>query len=357
MKEVTNIIVHIIPNEKFLKGYIKFMNECMTAYSHCYLVWGEDVWGNNCISEKCKSKYYDSFEDIFRDNDAQNVMVNCRKIIISGIFFGVWQLLHLRSKLLCKTFFQFWGGDFYCYRNITVKNFFKRNLLKIIINKSAGIINLVDEDYDVMLRLFKVKSFRVAHFVAPVVDMENYELLPYVHSNRNSKDKVVVLIGNSAAKENNHKEVFELLAHLKGKIIVVCPLSYGDSEYRKEIIQCGYNMFESDFRAITEFMEKKKYVDLLSKCDVGVFNNDRQQALGNIYLLFRLGKKVYIRNDTSMWNYIKKEGFTVFDIETLKNIDIYDMQKIDLKILNDNAACLGSKLETYKEQWRLVFEG
>jgi dTDP-N-acetylfucosamine:lipid II N-acetylfucosaminyltransferase len=45
----------------------------------------------------------------------------------------------------------------------------------------------------------------------------------------------------------------------------------------------------------------------LNNIDIAIFNNDRQQALGNIYALLYLNKKVFIRSDTTMWLHFKEK--------------------------------------------------
>lgn len=67
-------------------------------------------------------------------------------------------------------------------------------------------------------------------------------------------------------------------------------------------------------------MDYEKYVELLSTCNVGIYYNDRQQGMGNINTLLRLGKKVYLRKGTSMWNNYKKNNFILFDVDELNNI-------------------------------------
>lgn len=82
----------------------------------------------------------------------------------------------------------------------------------------------------------------------------------------------------------------------------VCPLSYGNFEYRDKVIEYGKNILGDKFCPITEYMPQQEYYSLLNKCSVGIFNNNRQQAMGNINVLLRFGAKVYIRDDTTMWN-------------------------------------------------------
>ena len=54
--------------------------------------------------------------------------------------------------------------------------------------------------------------------------------------------------------------------------------------------------------------------------DIGIFFNDRQQALGNIYALLGMGKKIFLRKDTSMWKGLKKKGYQVYLAEDIKNM-------------------------------------
>ncbi|MDE6435191.1 MAG: TDP-N-acetylfucosamine:lipid II N-acetylfucosaminyltransferase, partial [Lachnospiraceae bacterium] len=110
------------------------------------------------------------------------------------------------------------------------------------------------------------------------------------------------------------------------------------------------------FVALTEFMEKDKYIELLATCDVAILNNNRQQALGNIWILINLGKKIFIRDDTPMWPYFKNLGVNIFDISKIQNLTFEQFVAYDLKKINQNYAIADRRDGSHAiQQWSIVF--
>lgn len=105
-------------------------------------------------------------------------------------------------------------------------------------------------------------------------------------------------MGNSATKTNCHIEIFNKLSKYDWihELEIICPLSYGnEEEYRDYVIKVGYEKIGNKFKPITEYISLTKYIELLNSCDVGVFNNNRQQGGSTILYLTRLGKKcIYV---------------------------------------------------------------
>ena len=168
-----------------------------------------------------------------------------------------------------------------------------------------------------------------------------------------------ILAGNSATQENQHSETFHALEHLKDENIeIICPLSYGSPEYRDKVIEEGKNIFGGKFMPLKDFMEYEDYICLLASCDAGIFNNNRQQAMGNILILLRLGKKVYLREDTSMWRHFKEDmKYCVYPVSELEGITLEELARFPSEKARGNI----SIAEEYfsgnyaAEQWRKVF--
>ena len=112
------------------------------------------------------------------------------------------------------------------------------------------------------------------------------------------------------------------------------------------------------FCPILDYIEKEKYIELLSTCTVGIFNNNRQQAMGNINILLYLGKKLYLRTDVSMWDVYQERGYDIFSVETIPQMSIEEFFKFsnEQRIQNHK---IGEKYMDSKEGnicWKKVFE-
>lgn len=128
----------------------------------------------------------------------------------------------------------------------------------------------------------------------------------------NSKN---ILLGNSSFLTNNHFEALHILTDIKiedRKIIT--PLSYGDKEYGEEVINDGKNKFGDSFVPLKNFMPLKEYNKILNSCSIAIFNNYRQQAIGNTITLLWMGKKVYLDERNTFYQYLRRLNIHVFSI-------------------------------------------
>ncbi len=336
-------IVHIICQDKFTEGYIRFMKfHFDEEISQLFIV----VTGNNSDTKICEDEQtvlQCLCKGLNKNTNVLDMLVAADKIIVSGLFMGLQnELVKLNRNLISKMYLQFWGGDFYKYRNrkITGLHTFKREMydrknMQKCIRNCAGIINLIDTDWD---EFYKIFPFNVKHFTAPVpsdpaktIDYNDYRI------REKNPGPLRIQVGNSATRSNHHKEVFELLKRYKQEDIdVIVPLSYGNDTYKNEVIELGRQYFGSCFIPVTEYMDKKLYVNLLNKVDIGIFNVDRQQGMGNINILFSLGKKVFINRDNPMWSYYQSFGVTPYNIADIKNFSFEEFKYIDTNIINKN---------------------
>ena len=64
-----------------------------------------------------------------------------------------------------------------------------------------------------------------------------------------------------------------------------------------------------------EYLKTDEYFKMLKNVDVAVFGQRRQEASGNIIQLLRNGVKVFLRNDNSLLEYYRKQGYIIFSVE------------------------------------------
>ena len=300
--------------------------------------------------------------DLLFNSNVQILIKNCEKFIISGLFEVIEFIDFYDNAVWNKVYLQFWGGDFYTFRDIN-KNanlLLQRHITLKCINKCQGIINLIEEDYSELLKVFPVKK---KHFVASMpmdpIELKSIRFEEYIENYLKTEKKVCrITLGNSAAIENNHIEAFNLLKHLKNDNIEICsPLSYGNMNYREQVIEIGKQYFGKKFNPLTELMEKKEYIRYLSTCDIGIFNNNRQQGMGNILYLLRMGKKVYLRKDTAMYNSFIRRGFFIHNIEEVASSNLKTLTYISDDEITNNIS-VAKKILGYEYEaglWQKVF--
>ena len=138
------------------------------------------------------------------------------------------------------------------------------------------------------------------------------------------------------------------------------PLSYGgDMEYRQKVITYGFKTLGDKFIPITKFMNKEEYIEFLSKINVGLFAFKRQQALGNIRLLFKFQSKIYLNEEGVLFRDFKSKGYTVHSLSEIEYLEFEDLIFEDSKSINANKVRVSEYFETEAamREWNLLFQG
>ena len=309
MKECIMSKLHIQKMDKFIEPYIKFINNNYDNNDHEFFIINSSDYNGKIKYENTNyvlSKPFDYLKLIKRMNKSREIFIH--SLLIPNILI----ILLLQPWLLKKCYWIVWGSDLYVYRRPrrSIKAKIKEIVRATLIKKFGSIITLVEEDYELANKWYHVEGkYYHGAYVNPV-SKEYLDSLPI--SRKGNSDPTVIQIGNSADPTNNHLDAIRKLKHLKEKnILIYAPLSYaGNKTYIESVMNEGKKHFGNKFIPLTEFLQPKEYSIYLNNIDIAIFNNDRQQALGNIYALLYLNKKVYIRSDTTMWSHFKKE----FDI-------------------------------------------
>lgn len=299
--------LHLFQNEKFTEPYIDFINTNFDPKDHLFLIMGEGIKTRIYSRDNVKkiSKNFQSIVLLIKE------MYSCKKIILHGLFVPqIVLLLFIQPWLLKKSNWCVWGGDLYWYkyRSRRFRSDVFESIRSFVIGNMDGLITHIKGDYELAQKWYGFKGKYFYSFMYPSNLFKEYDL-----SKENKEDKrTYIQVGNSADPTNNHIEIFNKLEKFKdGPILVICPLSYGDTEYRTRVIEEGSKIFGDKFKPLEDFIPFEEYLELLAKIDIAIFNHKRQQAMGNIITLIGLGKKVYIRDDITTWKFCMNHGFLV----------------------------------------------
>lgn len=306
------MIAHVFPKSQFTEGYIKFINNNFDSAEHVFVLY------TNKKFELPQELY--SLHNVI-DYDTKNMiwlvtlLSRAEKIFLHNLSVNIYELLMLYTLrwLTHKVIWVVWGGDLYCYRDpkTSMMDKFVEWVRKGVIRQIPMIATLTDGDYELAKRWYGVRAKHVRVNYCDEKEIRIFQELS--HKSKGHSGETYILVGNSATKTNRHLEAFERIAKYKHESIrVYVPLSYGDMEYAVEVAKKGKEIFGDKFYPIMDFMTQEDYFGLLNEMDVGIFNNDRQQAIGNIIALLFLGKKLYLRDDTSMWDeWVNKEKYLI----------------------------------------------
>ena len=347
--------VHILLREKFTAGYINFINDNFNAEENIFFLYGNvDEYNEDHIKNKTNVRNIEDAKKEFLIT-----AYTCKRILIHSLSVSNKLLLFLglQKSMLKKCNWIIWGADLYEYRipKKTYKEKRRESLRRKVIRNIGAVSTLVKNDYTILKEWYDTDAI---HYDARYVDSEKDSYLQKIRNTvTKDSEEVNIIVGNSATKSNRHIEVLNLLSRFKDENIkIYCPLSYGDLEYSKSIQESGNELFGDKFIPLTEFMDMKEYMDFLNKMDVGIFNNDRQQGLGNICALIYLGKKVYLRENTSMKDEMRELMVKTFDIDDIRNQKIEMLSYISEKDRENNYKMIKPIYDTEdsKKLWKRI---
>lgn len=290
-------------------------------------------------------------------SNVQKEFSEARKIVVVG-FFNVELTFFLlfHKTLRKKTAIALHGGEFYGQRGKTSlkrKAFYA--LRKMVIKNVEACCTFTTDDYRVAKQFYKLPD---RHYLVELP--WHFDVLLEQAMEPKPTSPFVVMVGHSALKEDHTLEVLQQLARFRqDEIKIIAPLSYGEDEYRREVLDLGARLFGEKFTPLLEWIEPDVYQKLLQSVSVFVIGTDRQAGTFNINLLLRLGCKVYIRKDTTMWTFFSQEcNCELFDISSIQNLDFAEFvdfkegQRVhnytNLKERLNEASCLNS--------WKRVLE-
>ena len=312
----------VIPKEKFTNPVVSFFEQYFREYSFTYIVYGpEDAQGyvRPQIGDLLE---FDTWIAALACDRVGHVLKESNLIIIEYVIpLLTFRLLRYSKKLLLV----FWGGDLYPYcadHLLSVRDCFKKILIQYAISKSAYVGTLTLDDGKLLNNSFPRHG--KCYEVMVVGGDVGSEAISTIDCHSKNDGSLRILIGNSATETNRHIQILNQLAKFKDEDIeLYLPLSYGDMEYREMVLSYGYKIFKDKFKPLVDFIAYSDYQALLRTIDVGVFNNSRQQGLGNISRLLRFGAKVYLPKDSPNYNHFSHLGCVIHDFHDI-NGEIFE---------------------------------
>lgn len=347
------VCVHIIPKEKFTKGFVEFTNDAFPDLDIWFIVYGSKPAIGYVQPAEDNVLFAGRASSIIKDPVCRKLLADSQLVILNWVN---WRLAALLCGYCKKTVFLFWGGDLEQAIACSSRSL-KRLVYAFLLRHARGFITLIPQDRAKAETLSsKHGTWHLGMILgatrASVDSSKNRLCLDKQRSPRR------VLVGNSATPSNNHREVFELLAAYKDEDVeFLVPLSYGDDSYRKEVLKLGNSFLGRSFHPILDFMNAETYQKLVSTVSVGVFNHRRQQGLGNITILMRTGGKVYISRDGPMWGYFKGHGEIAYATEDIKDLsfDEFLAYSGETAVFNAKATDIASIYDEGCSLWARIY--
>lgn len=334
--------IHLMFNDKFNKPFVDFLNRNFDNNEHLIL---------------CK-KFFDEFpmpegNNVFEIKSLKGLDLNknnIKKIICHSLFDNeLIEYFYNNKKLLsAKTYWMIWGGDLY-NSVIDKKNDFVRQNFKGYISDTNGDCDVVKKKYNI-----SNAEFYEAGYTFPIT------LEMFNNDNKYIKidDCIKIQINNSCDKST--LEMLGILSKFKDETIKIKTiLSYGQLEYKNEIIKKGTEIYGEKFEYLDKILSPNEYAKYISNNNILILNQDRQQGLGNSFAALHFGTKLYIKSDITTFKHFIQNNCKIFDTNKIKNMNFEEFINIDIKTKNNNINNSTKFFtdEYLKELWYPIFYG
>lgn len=354
------MIIHIFSRETvYSHKYLYFLNDYFDIEHHRFIFRSKKTfkkfeYPNNV---RAKISFYDNwFKFLFQ---LYPLLRRSNKIIIHYLATGpslfFWFLF---NGLLSKAIWNQWGNDLYFFRK---KKNFKDKVFEYvrrhIIRKMGAIGCIPKEDYDITREVYKTNA---VYFFTFYPNPIGYDKLNVTFTDLKSKPDINVFLGNSAHPSNDHLELLEALKKIDSqRLNIYCPLAYGpDQGYIDHVINTGKAYFGSRFYYFLKRQPPDEYLNFLSGMDVAIMNHKRKQGWGTINILLFLGKKVYIREESTSYSFLKKSGVAVYSTNWLLEGREEGFMEFAKELQEQNNQIIKEEfsLDRCAELWQQVFD-
>jgi len=321
-------------------------------------------------------KFYDYIKSTFGISGIENKLISSNDLdffdalLVSEFDFVIIHYLNIKkarwlNKIKPKNVIWFiWGSDIYNlakFRNTLhleetnkVLDTFKSPIKRSKLYKNL-MFNWMPSLYDLYYNKEKIRAFSNIHKAVPVIPAD-FELLKikygisfpgfnmnYLVPNLKELEKFEIngeniLLGNSAHPTNNHLDALSILkkTSIKNGRKIIIPLNYGNSKYRKVLIDAINKIDGLEFVILTKLIPLEKYRNTIRSCNVMFFNTLRQQAFGTILHGLMMGTHIFFNKRSPQYEFLKNNGFIVSPIEEnieLKGLSIKDITSNRNKVI------------------------
>ena len=312
-------ILHIHSDRKFISSSTALFSAAQLENTVVYL--GESIKGEDAIicmpfTRKnasllaSRANEYDVvvFYSLRLEHAVICNMINKNVTIIWRFFGGeLYQLMG--RKMLSTESQEFYKEARFHHLLSVLKNTLlyyasAERIFKMAVTRTDYFMGLSDLEYR-----FLKQSF---HDLPPFIQLPYIKEAP--HAIAAKKD--VVILGHSKDIYGNHLEILNGLisSQMMDNYSYVMFFSYG--EYSKEYTRAVLNAASksASIRVVSDFLSRSEYENITNTAAAMVINSYRQMGMGNVFQALRNGVKVYLNEKNVMYDWLVKEGFSVYTI-------------------------------------------
>ncbi|MDP2423648.1 MAG: TDP-N-acetylfucosamine:lipid II N-acetylfucosaminyltransferase [Bacteroidales bacterium] len=255
-------------------------------------------------------------------------------------------------RLIKKSTWIIWGSDLYAFqkKNLSIRARLYEWCRRKIIPCLPEIAAFVEEDANLAKEIYHSPAIYIPIIYPIPVSLSMLDRI----KQKGKTEPINIMIGNSGDPSNRHIEMIAMLAHFSNEAITIqCPLSYGGTPaYKLHVMEFGQSIFGDKFQPILNLVDAEAYSRVLGRIDIALMNHKRQQGLGNIMSLLYLGKKVYLRSDTTSFYFFSRNNCLVFDISKVPTMAFEQFSEpISDSQLNKEYVARVLSEDNYNELW------
>ena len=223
-----------------------------------------------------------------------------------GWGWRIQAVINSDNELMRRSVWVEWGQDLYGWKR-TEGGFFKRAFVNSVCRSwrknVLAAVAIFPTDVEVIKKQFGKKMTVLSAGYCSMYAEDTEKLRPL--SEKTPGSPLNVQVGHSATPACRHIDALEKLSVYRDENIMIhVPLTYGDPEYALLVEKKALELFPADkVRFQKQQLPLEDYIRYLWSMDVGVFNVDRQIALGNIAQLLYMMKKVYLPKESVLGKY------------------------------------------------------
>jgi hypothetical protein len=338
MSQKKKSFVHIMyKNQTYNNEFIKLINEenILDKNEHLFVI----VY-NTPIA--CLQNYDNVIYKIkFNLRDLYQYSKKTHYIILHSFSFSIMETLLMKNSITKKLVWFVWGHDLYKrYSNKFENKGFMRHLYPLYIGIKKIVWNFIDK------KLQKLKAILVCfnadedeakqRFGNDKVHLVIYPSGYYYNDinpvQQNKQNSTVIMIGHSSFRFLQHKKYLDKLhKYVNEDIKILLPLAYGDVQYAKDTVAYALNLFPHDkLIVLREKISWNNYIELLNTVDIAIFDYNQSSALGNIFILLALGKKLYLSDKGAIAKGLSKSNIYFCNCEDIGNISFDELRKFNI---------------------------
>ena len=359
-------ILHIAYDEKFIDRGLAYFHEDKRVRNYLLIV-----------SDASINEYVMTKEDYrlttCQHNEIADLAMKHDVIVLHSLpNFLLKAVERIEGKYLIWLGF---GFDYYDIMYKTKYHLMMEETRRFYIEKVSSIDPLILEKQiaETAPPLYKMEVLKKINLFCPVLKNE-YDLLKnyigslpeyfcwnyisedserIINSNDFSSGRSVI-VGNSADPSNNHIDVLESIKGINfdEQVKIITPLNYGNNKYANEVERSFAAVFGDSYRSLRSFMSLQEYCGVLATANTCIMAHKRQQAMGNVAMMLRLGYRVFMSKHSPAYSFFCEHDIQVFPLELIDTMRENITEPLDRMIQQRNAEIMFNMFSAEKNRER-----